>query len=103
MTNAVFFQGVTKNFGAVRAVDGLDLRVDRGEMVALLGANGAGKSTSVNMLLGLRAPTAGQVSGLGGRPAEAVPAARTGPMRRARGLMPGLNEGGGGHRGGRRA
>ncbi|MCW2940729.1 MAG: transporter ATP-binding protein [Actinomycetia bacterium] len=93
MTNAVFFQGVTKNFGAVRAVDGLDLRVDRGEMVALLGANGAGKSTSVNMLLGLLAPTDGQVSVLGGSPGEAVAAGRIGAMLQDGGLMPGVTVG----------
>jgi ABC-2 type transport system ATP-binding protein len=91
--HAVLFQGVTKSFGAVRAVDGLNLSIDRGETVALLGANGAGKSTSISMLLGLLEPTTGQVSVLGGSPHGAVAAGRIGAMLQDGGLMPGVTVG----------
>ncbi|GLY69801.1 ABC transporter ATP-binding protein [Amycolatopsis taiwanensis] len=74
----------------MRAVDGLDLSLRRGETVALLGANGAGKSTTVNLLLGLLTPSAGRVSVLGGRPGEAVAAGRVGVMLQDGGLMPGV-------------
>src|SRR3954451_13684138 len=90
---AVFFQGVTKSFGAVRAVDGLDLSIDRSETVALLGPNGAGKSTTVNLMLGLLTPSAGRVSVLGGRPDQAVAAGRIGAMLQEGGLMPGVTVG----------
>ena len=53
--------GLTKRFGAIVAVDGLDLEVRRGEVLGFLGPNGAGKSTTVGMILGLIAPTAGRV------------------------------------------
>ncbi|MCW2946329.1 MAG: transporter ATP-binding subunit [Actinoallomurus sp.] len=91
--HAVFFQDVTRTFGPVRAVDGLDLTIDRGETVALLGANGAGKSTSVSLLLGLLAPTTGQVSVLGGTADQAVAAGRIGAMLQDGGLMPGVTVG----------
>lgn len=52
--------GLTKRFGALTAVDGLDLEVRHGEVVGLLGPNGAGKSTTIGMVLGLIAPTAGR-------------------------------------------
>ena len=45
--------GLTKRFGAITAVDGLDLEVRRGEVLGFLGPNGAGKSTTVGMILGL--------------------------------------------------
>ena len=50
---------LTKHFKEVRAVDGVDLRVARGELVALLGPNGAGKSTTLRMLTTLIPPTSG--------------------------------------------
>lgn len=53
--------GLTKRFGAITAVDGLDLEVHRGEVLGFLGPNGAGKTTTVGMMLGLIAPTAGRV------------------------------------------
>jgi len=52
--------GVSKSFGAVRALDGVDLELRSGEIVALLGPNGAGKSTAVSLLLGLRRPDSGR-------------------------------------------
>jgi ABC-2 type transport system ATP-binding protein len=57
--------GLVKRFGALTAVDHLDLEVHRGEVVGLLGPNGAGKSTTIGMILGLVRPTAGTASVLG--------------------------------------
>lgn len=54
-------QGLTKHFGGVRAVDGIDLAVARGEILGLIGPNGSGKSTIVNLICGLFPPTAGRV------------------------------------------
>lgn len=77
---AVGFSGVTRSYGAVCAVDGLDLEIAAGETVALLGRNGAGKSTTINMLLGLLPPSAGSVQLFGGTPESAVRAGRVGAM-----------------------
>ncbi|WP_066954190.1 ABC transporter ATP-binding protein [Streptomyces lushanensis] len=77
---AVSFTGVVKSFGAVRAVDGAHLAVPRGETVALLGRNGAGKSTAIGLLLGLDVPDAGTVRVFGGPPARAVTDGRVGAM-----------------------
>lgn len=66
------FAGAVKTFGAVRAVDGVDLEIGRGETVALLGRNGAGKSTTISLLLGLNTPDAGTVELFGLQPAKAV-------------------------------
>ena len=51
--------GLTKTYGGVRAVDGLDIRIPEGEVYGFLGPNGAGKSTTLLMLLGLTQPSAG--------------------------------------------
>ncbi|MEV0155870.1 ABC transporter ATP-binding protein [Micromonospora sp. NPDC050686] len=73
MTAAIDIQHVDKSFGRVRALDGLDLRVDTGTVHGFLGPNGAGKSTTVRILLGLLRADAGQVRLLGGDPwADAV-------------------------------
>ncbi len=60
-----------KDYGAVRAVDGLSFRVERGEVYALLGANGAGKSTAIEILEGHRRASSGVVEVLGVDPAGA--------------------------------
>jgi ABC-2 type transport system ATP-binding protein len=60
-----------KDYGAVRAVDGLSFHVDAGEVYALLGENGAGKSTAVEILEGHRSATSGSVEVLGVDPARA--------------------------------
>jgi ABC-2 type transport system ATP-binding protein len=60
--------GLTKRYGGdVLAVDGVDLRVARGEIYAFLGLNGAGKSTTIRMLLGMIRPTAGHAELFGER------------------------------------
>ncbi|TMK83506.1 MAG: ABC transporter ATP-binding protein [Actinobacteria bacterium] len=59
--------GLTKRFGDVAAVDGVDLRVGPGERVALLGPNGAGKTTTLLMLLGVVAPDEGWIEVAGHR------------------------------------
>jgi ABC-2 type transport system ATP-binding protein len=69
---AVDLDGVVKRFGAVTAVDGIDLRIRAGEVVALLGPNGAGKTSTVDMLLGLSKPTEGSVQVYGRPPHDAV-------------------------------
>ena len=54
-------RGLRKAFGATKAVDGLDLRIARGQLYAFLGPNGAGKTTSIRMIAGLLRPDAGEV------------------------------------------
>lgn len=56
---AVKLQGLTKRFGAFTAVDRVSMSVEEGEIFGFLGANGAGKSTTIRMLCGLLAPTEG--------------------------------------------
>jgi ABC-2 type transport system ATP-binding protein len=63
----IITRGLTKRFGDVLAVDGLDLTVRRGEVYGFLGRNGAGKTTTIRMLLGLIRPSAGEVEVLGRR------------------------------------
>ena len=58
---AVALQGVSKHYGTVRAVDGVDLAVQRGELFGLIGHNGAGKSTLFKMMLGLIPATTGDI------------------------------------------
>ncbi|MGI5140451.1 MULTISPECIES: ABC transporter ATP-binding protein [unclassified Streptomyces] len=77
---AVSFTGAVKTFGAVRAVDGVNLTIASGETVALLGRNGAGKSTTISLLLGLNEPDEGRVELFGGTPEQAVLAGRVGAM-----------------------
>ena len=72
--------GLTKSFGTVRAVRGLDFEMTRGSTVALLGPNGAGKTTTIDMLIGLTRPDAGAVSLFGATPDEAVKAGMIGAM-----------------------
>ncbi|MHB1310925.1 MAG: ABC transporter ATP-binding protein [Gemmatimonadaceae bacterium] len=85
MTPILEARGVTKVFtggdgGAIRVLDGVDLTVSRGEMVAVVGASGAGKSTLLQVLGALERPTAGEVV-LGGTPVSGVPDAQLAGLR----------------------
>jgi ABC-2 type transport system ATP-binding protein len=80
------FDGVTRRYGEITAVDSLSLGIQRGQTVALLGPNGAGKTTTVELLLGLANPDAGVIGLFGGPPAEAVAAGRVGAMLQDAGL-----------------
>ena len=84
----VSFENVSKQYGRLRAVDGLTLDLRAGETVALLGPNGAGKSTSLDMLLALRKPTSGRIRMFGDDPYTGVKSGRVGAMLQSGGLMP---------------
>ncbi|MGA9393237.1 MAG: ABC transporter ATP-binding protein [Candidatus Sulfotelmatobacter sp.] len=64
-TPSISTQGLTRRFGGLVAVDGIDLRVTSGQFFGFLGPNGAGKSTTIKMLTGLLAPSAGRIEILG--------------------------------------
>ena len=83
------FDGVTRRYGQVTAIDRLSLGIQRGQTVALLGPNGAGKTTAVELLLGLTNPDQGVVRLFGGLPANAVAAGRVGAMLQDAGLPQG--------------
>ncbi len=65
MTAAVQFNQVHKHFNQLKAVNGIDLRIEQGEFFGLLGPNGAGKSTLINMLAGLTRPSSGNIQVMG--------------------------------------
>jgi ABC-2 type transport system ATP-binding protein len=72
-TMAIEIEGLTKSFGAVHALRGLDLTVPTGEVTGFLGPNGSGKTTTIRVLLGLLRADGGRASLLGGDPwADAV-------------------------------
>jgi len=85
VTLAVETSRLTRCFAAVRAVDGLDLRVEAGTFYGFLGPNGAGKSTTIKMLTGLLAPSSGTMRILGADLGDAD-AART--VKRRVGVVP---------------
>ncbi|WP_237153639.1 ABC transporter ATP-binding protein [Oryzibacter oryziterrae] len=60
-TTAVLFQNVTRHFGTVRAVDGVDLKIEQGEFFAMLGPSGSGKTTCLRLIAGFEQPTAGHI------------------------------------------
>ena len=62
---AIQTQALTRTFGDIRAVDGLTLEVERGQLFGFLGPNGAGKTTTIRLLLGLLAPSSGSAQVLG--------------------------------------
>jgi ABC-2 type transport system ATP-binding protein len=68
MTTVIEAAGLVKTFGRVRALDGLDLQVDAGEVHGFLGPNGAGKSTTIRVLLGALRKSGGEVSVFGRDP-----------------------------------
>lgn len=67
-------RGLTKRYGALTAVSGVDLTVSAGEVVGLLGPNGSGKSTTLNMVMGFTRPTTGEVV-VNGHPLRTAPRA----------------------------
>ena len=69
---AVQLTGLSKTFGDVEAVRGIDLTIEQGEIVAFLGPNGAGKTSTLDIVLGLSQPTSGSASVLGLQPRQAV-------------------------------
>jgi ABC-2 type transport system ATP-binding protein len=85
-------RALTKRYdGAVVAVDGLDLRVRRGEVYGFLGPNGAGKTTTLRMLLGLVRPTSGRATVLGAPPGAPSGLARLGALVEAPAFYPYLS------------
>jgi ABC-2 type transport system ATP-binding protein len=62
---AISTEKLSRRFGPLTAVDGMDLQVESGQFFGFLGPNGAGKSTTIKMLTGLLAPTSGRISLLG--------------------------------------
>jgi ABC-2 type transport system ATP-binding protein len=87
LTAGIDLSGLTKSFGNVQAVRGVDLHIAPGETVALLGPNGAGKSTTIDMLLGLLTPDSGTVSVFGMSPTDAVAAGAVAAMLQTGGLI----------------
>ena len=84
---------VTRRYGDTLALDHIDLDVHAGELVGLLGPNGAGKSTLVNLLTGLRRPTAGTVELCGGDPRHPANRRRLGVTPQETGLPASLRVG----------
>jgi ABC-2 type transport system ATP-binding protein len=82
---------LSKSYGGVRAVRGIDLVIAPGETVALLGPNGAGKSTTIDMVLGLTRPDSGTISLFGMSPAQAVAGGVVGGMLQTGSLIPHLS------------
>ena len=80
MPRGVELRGLTKSFGSVHAVRGVDVSIDVGETVALLGPNGAGKSTTLDIVLGLQSPDTGEVRLFGEEPHRAVARGAVGAM-----------------------
>jgi putative spermidine/putrescine transport system ATP-binding protein len=72
MTSAVRFEAVSRHFGAVRAVDAVDLEVAPGEFFAMLGPSGSGKTTCLRLIAGFEQPTSGRIA-IFGEQAEGVP------------------------------
>lgn len=83
-------RGVTRRFGQVLAVSDAHVHVDPGEVVGLVGANGAGKTTLIRVLLGLIAPTAGEVELFGEAPSRRT-RRRVGYVSQGLGLYPDLS------------
>src|ERR1019366_8562956 len=68
MDAAIEVRGLVRHFGAVPAVDGIDLTVPRGSVYGFLGPNGSGKTTTIRLMLGLLRPERGSIRLFGGAP-----------------------------------
>ena len=77
---------VEMHYGPVRALAGVDLQVRPGELVAILGQNGAGKTTAISLMLGMRSPTAGRVRVFGREPGDPEIRTRVGAMLQESGV-----------------
>lgn len=92
---AIAVSGLSRHFGTgahrVKAVDGIDLRIDRGEIVALLGTNGAGKTTTIDMILGLSPADTGEIAVCGESPRAAVQGGRISAVLQTGGLLSDLS------------
>jgi ABC-2 type transport system ATP-binding protein len=91
---AVQLSGATKRFGAVLALNNLQFEIPQRAIVALLGANGAGKTTAIRVMLGLAAADQGTARLFGVTPGEAIAAGQVGAMLQDAGLMSGVPVGG---------
>jgi ABC-2 type transport system ATP-binding protein len=90
---AVEVEDVSKRFGAQPALDGVTLKIRRGEVYGILGPNGAGKTTLIRALVGLIVPDAGTISVLGQRMPSLDILARVGYMTQQAALYPDLSAG----------
>lgn len=86
MESIITLAGVTKTYGTLVALDGVDLQIDAGQTVAVLGPNGAGKTTAISLMLGLRPPTRGTVQVFGRSPKDRAVRSAMGVMLQASGL-----------------
>jgi ABC-2 type transport system ATP-binding protein len=89
--SAIAARGLTKRFGSLAAVDGIDLSLPGGRIYGLLGPNGAGKTTLIRLLAGLARPTSGEAYVLGVRMPSRANLARIGYMTQADGLYTDLS------------
>lgn len=80
-------ENISKSYGSRRVLDGIDLEVQPGELLGYVGSNGAGKTTSMRILLGIARPDAGRTV-LAGQPIDDAGRARIGYMPEERGLYP---------------
>ena len=87
MTAAIRLEGVRKQFGDHKAVDGLSFEVEQGSIFGLLGRNGAGKSTTIRMIMDIIRPDSGSIT-LFGKPIDEETKDRIGYLPEERGLYP---------------
>ena len=73
MTDQLTVSGLTKDFAGLRAVDDVSFTLERGDILGLIGPNGSGKTTTINLVTGLLKPTAGRVE-VGGHDVTGAPA-----------------------------
>ena len=90
-SEVVRIENASRSFGTVKAVDGLSLALNAGEVMGFLGTNGAGKTTTIKMMLGLIRPTEGSVVVLGGDPSDPSVRAKIGYMPEIAYYYPYLN------------